>query len=82
MTDNTMALPALIECSQLYEKLVDEYPDRYNEEFAYALDVHYGCLIDARRSEEAVEIEQKAAMVRATRPKARPCWSVICTGAC
>ena len=59
------ALSAITESSQLYEKLAVEYPAKFNEDYADALDLLGECLFDVGRDEEASEVEQKAALVRA-----------------
>ena len=59
------ALPAITESSQLYEKLAEEYPAKFNEDYADALDLLRKCLVDAGKDEEAREVGRKAALVRA-----------------
>ena len=49
----------------MYEKLTEEYPAKFNEDYPGTLDLLGECLVDARRDEEAREVERKAALVRA-----------------
>ena len=49
----------------MYEKLAEEYPAKFNEDYADALDLLGECLVDAGRDEEAREVERRAALVRA-----------------
>ena len=58
------ALSAIMESSQLYEKLAREYPVKFNEEYADALELLHKCLLDAGRDEKASEVVQRAAFVR------------------
>ena len=60
-----MRSSAITESSQLYEKLAEEYPVTFNEDYAGTLDVLRKCLVGAGRDEEASEVEQKAVLVRA-----------------
>ena len=58
------ALSAITESSQLYEKLAEEYPAKFNEDYADALDLLHKCLLDAGKDEKASEVVQRAAFVR------------------